>query len=282
MTRPVENVGDADGLRPVGGADGAMSSGTRGIIIGAGRGSRLMPATENTPKCFAEVGGKRILDWVLAAFQDNGINDVCFIGGYRIDVVRAAYPRLTFRTNANWERNNILASLMHAEDLMAGPFICCYSDILFTPEVIRRVMNDCHDIALVVDTEWSDRYRYRTDHPADDAEKVIAADGRITRIHRDIEESAAYGEFTGISKFSRSGATLLREHYHRCRRRYAGAGFRDAPSFEKAYLIHLYQEMLEQGVPIAHVDTPGEYVEIDTQQDFELARAHWDGGGARG
>lgn len=32
------------------------------IIIGAGRGRRLMPTTENAPKCFAEIRGKRILD----------------------------------------------------------------------------------------------------------------------------------------------------------------------------------------------------------------------------
>ena len=37
----------------------------RAIIIGAGRGSRLMPMTADTPKCFAEVQGKRILDWAV-------------------------------------------------------------------------------------------------------------------------------------------------------------------------------------------------------------------------
>ena len=35
----------------------------RAIIIGAGRGRRLMPNTENHPKCFARVQGRRILDW---------------------------------------------------------------------------------------------------------------------------------------------------------------------------------------------------------------------------
>ena len=39
----------------------------RAIIIGAGRGRRLMPTTENAPKCFAEIRGKRILDWTLEA-----------------------------------------------------------------------------------------------------------------------------------------------------------------------------------------------------------------------
>ncbi len=40
----------------------------KAIIIGAGRGRRLMPTTADTPKCYAEVHGRRLLDWTLAAF----------------------------------------------------------------------------------------------------------------------------------------------------------------------------------------------------------------------
>ena len=249
------------------------------IIIGAGRGSRLMPTTADTPKCFAEVQGRRILDWTLAAFAENGIDDVCFIGGYRIDSVREAYPQFAFRHNAGWEGNNILASLMHAEDRMDEAFICCYSDILFTPDAVRRVAASDADISLVVDTHWLDRYEHRTEHPSDDAEKVTVENGLVTRIHRNIEESAAHGEYIGVAKFSRTGAASLREHYHRRRREFAGKPYREAKTFEKAYLIHLLQDMIEQGEKMAHVDTPGGYIEIDTQQDFDYARRVWNQGG---
>lgn len=245
------------------------------IIIGAGRGKRLMPTTADTPKCYAEVAGKRILDWTLKAFADNGLVDVCFIGGYKIDRVKQDYPHFTFRHNVDWENNNILASLMYAEDLMDSPFICCYADILFTPEVVRRLLPSQADISLVVDTQWLDRYTDRTDHPPTDAEKVTVYNGQVTRIHRGIDTSEAHGEYIGVAKFSTAGARLLREHYHRCRRVFAGKPFREAAVFEKAYLIHLFQEMIEAGVPMAHVDTPGGYMEVDTQQDFELARQLW-------
>src|SRR5205809_539165 len=42
----------------------------RAIIIGAGRGRRLMPTTADTPKCYAEVRGRRLLDWSVRAFAD--------------------------------------------------------------------------------------------------------------------------------------------------------------------------------------------------------------------
>ncbi len=247
----------------------------RAIIIGAGRGRRLMPATAGSPKCFAEVQGKRILDWGLEALAAASIRDICFIGGYQIDKVREDYPHLTFRHNRDWTHNNILASLMRAEDLMNEPFLCAYSDILFTTEVIRLLLANPSDIVLSVDTLWLARYQHRTHHPPDDAEKVTAINGCVTRIHRGIDPAEAHGEYTGVAKITQAGAALFKEHYHRCRARHAGLPFREAPVFEKAYLIQLFQEMIEAGVKMAHADTPGEYMEIDTQQDFELAQSYW-------
>ena len=234
-----------------------------------------MPTTADAPKCFAEVSGQRILDWTVQAFAENGIDDICFIGGYQIEKVQEQYSQFTFRHNDNWQNNNILASLFYAEDLMDEPFICCYSDILFTPGAIEVALKNDQDIALVVDTDWLERYTMRSEHPSDDAEKVTIEGDRVTSIHRDIAEADAYGEYIGVARFSSAGAASLREHYHRCQQQFSGKPWREAVSFEKAYKILLLQEMLEHQVPMVHVDTPGGYIEIDTQQDFDYAREHW-------
>ena len=247
----------------------------KAIIIGAGRGIRLMPTTADTPKCFAEIRGRRILDWVLKAFCENGLDDIVFIGGYQINKVREAYPEFIFRHNVDWENNNILASLFCAEDQMGEGFVCAYSDILFTPEAVARALANPADAALVIDTEWLTHYAERSQHPSDDAEKVTVANGRITRIERCTPEAEAYGEYTGIAKFTADAAARLREHYHRCRKQFAGQPFREAKVFEKAYLIHLFQHMIEAGEVFAHADIPGGYREIDTQEDFELAQQNW-------
>lgn len=237
-----------------------------------------MPTTRNEPKCFARVQDTRILDWNLEALAENGIDDICFIGGYLIEAVQEAYPHFTYRHNADWENNNILASLMHAEDLMDEPFICCYSDTLFSANLIAGLLQSDHDITLSVDTGWGERYADRTDHPPDDAEKITADNGIITRIHREIHPDEAWGEYTGVAKFSATGAEHLKAHYTRCRNIHAGEPFREAAVFEKAYLILLLQEMIEHGIEIRHVDTSSEYIEIDTQQDFEYAQNQWGAG----
>ncbi|MBL8703139.1 MAG: phosphocholine cytidylyltransferase family protein [Alphaproteobacteria bacterium] len=245
------------------------------MIIGAGRGQRLMPRTETAPKCYTEIRGRRILDWIVDALRRGGATEICFIGGYYIDIVKRDYPDFVFRENADWPNNNILASLMCAEDLMDGPFLSSYADILYTPEIVAKLVASPGDLVLGVDTDWVEHYRPRSLHPPHDAEKVTAAGGRITRVHRAIPNDAAYGEFIGVAKYSAAGAARLRAHYHRRRAAHAGRPFREAAVFEKAYLIHLFQDMIEAGETFAHADTHGDYREIDTLEDLANAEQLW-------
>lgn len=248
----------------------------KAIIIGAGRGKRLMPYTAEMTKCFMDVGGRRILDWALDAFRGAGLHDHVFIGGYCIEQVRAAYPGFSYRHNDQWERNNILASLFYAEDAMTDGFVCSYADILYRPSVVRKAIEHPGEIVLCVDTCWRARYAERTEHPEDDAEKVRVDGDRVIALNRDIPADDAHGEYIGVARFSAAGAKLLREHHARLRERCGDEGiFRRGKPFRLAYLIELFEVMIDEGVPFHRVETSGEYMEIDTQEDYDLAREKW-------
>jgi L-glutamine-phosphate cytidylyltransferase len=250
----------------------------KAIIIGAGRGRRLMPLTEDQPKCFAPVRGRRILDWILEALAGGGFTprDVVFVGGYQIDAVRRAYPDFTYVENREWERNNILASLFCAESHMGEGFVCSYADILYRPDPIWRLVQSQADITLVVDTDFRRRYARRSMHPESDAEKVRADGDRILEVNRAIPGEAAAGEYIGVARFTPRGAAQLREHYHRVVAKRGQEGpLQGAPSVRMAYLIHLFQEMLEHGVEMRRVDTHGQYYEIDTTEDFQIVQEEW-------
>lgn len=64
----------------------------KAILIGAGRGQRLMPLTGEAPKCYAEIGGRRILDCCLVALASAGLRDVVFVGGYLIERLEFTIP----------------------------------------------------------------------------------------------------------------------------------------------------------------------------------------------
>ena len=247
----------------------------KAIVLGAGRGSRLKALTDEQPKPYAPVGDRRILDWLLEALAEAGIDETVFVGGYRADLVEKDYPQLSFRHNPDWADTNILASLMCAEDYMDDEFVVTYADILYRPEVVRRAIDHPADRVLCVDTEWRSRYADRSQHPEDDAEKVVAEGDRILCVDRSTESTDAQGEYIGVARFSSAGAQSLRAAYHEARQRLAGAEWRGGALFRKAYLIHLYQEMLEAGLSFHMVTTDGQYMEVDTEEDFALANRRW-------
>src|SRR5580700_11255681 len=180
----------------------------RPIVIGAGRGSRLGPETDDIPKALVPVMGRPMLEWILEALGVAGFTrkDVIYICGYKAEVVRARYPDFTFVDNRDWERNNILASLLCAREHLAGGFVSTYADIVYRGAAVKRAVASSHDKVLVNDTDWRRRYVERSQHPESDAEKMRAEGDRIVELSRKIASDKASGEFIGVTKFTPEGA----------------------------------------------------------------------------
>ncbi|HET9929189.1 MAG TPA: phosphocholine cytidylyltransferase family protein [Polyangiaceae bacterium] len=249
----------------------------KAIVIGAGRGSRLGPLTEEIPKTLVPVLGRPMLDQILDALAAAGFtrDRVVFVCGYRAEVVRQRYPELTFVHNAGWESNNILCSLLCAREHLGEGFVSTYADIVYEPGIVQKLVAAPEDLVLGCDTQYRRRYAGRTQHPESDAEKMTAAGRRITRLSRHIPSEEACGEFIGVMKASPVGARSFMHAFDEAQRRFAGRTFREGRSFERAYLIDLLQDMLEQGVAMHREDTPGGYMEIDTEQDVAFANEWW-------
>ena len=102
-----------------------------------------------------------------------------------------------------------------------------------------------------------------------------AAEHSPTKEQSQIPSEAASGEFIGVTKFTADGAREMLAGFDEARSTWAGKTWREGRTFEKAYLIDLFQEMLERGSAFHRVDTNGGYMEIDTQQDLASAETWW-------
>lgn len=248
---------------------------TKAIIIAAGMGRRLEHHTAEIPKCLVEVGDRPILRHQVDAFRAEGVPRIAVVRGYLAE--RIAYPDLIYYENRDFRVNNILESLFCAEAEMDGPFLSTYADILFDRSVVRAVLDGPGDICLVVDRGWARTYEGRTDHPVDEAELTeVAPDGRVLRVGKCVGPEHAIGEFIGLARYSAVGAAAMRQVYGELRERYRGRTdlpFQAAPSFRKAYLTDLFQELIARGVDVRYAAIDGHWREIDTVQDLERARA---------
>jgi choline kinase len=251
----------------------------RPIVIGAGRGSRLGPETDEIPKALVPVMGRPMLEWILDALAAGGFSrkDVVFICGYKADVVRSRYPEFTFVDNPDWEKNNILASLLCARQHMRNGFVSTYADIVYRGSVVKNVAQSPHALVLACDTDWRRRYIDRSQHPETDAEKMRAEGDRVVELSRRIQPERASGEFIGVAKATAEGAEAILSAFDRVAAEWTGREepWREGRSFRRAYLIDLFQHMLESGTPFRRVDTHGGYMELDTREDLACAEKWW-------
>ena len=238
---------------------------------------RLGHETNDVPKTMVKVMGRPMLDWVLEALAQAGFQkrDVIFICGYAEQVVRERYPEFTFVKNEDWQNNNILLSLLCAREHLTSGFVSTYADIVYEGLVVEKLLGAPEDIVLGCDTRWRRRYTTRQQHPETDAEKLRAEGRRVVELSRRIESERATGEFIGVMKLSAAGSGAFLDAFDRARAGFAGRTYREGRSFEKAYLIDLLADMLEQGSAMFREDTAGGYMEIDTLEDLGHAERWW-------
>ena len=250
-----------------------MTPPAKAIIIAAGLGSRLNDLTRDCPKCLLPVDGVSILEHQLRALRANGVNELAVIKGYLAD--KLDVPGAMSYLNDNYPNNNILCSLMYAEPEMDGPFIASYSDILYTADVVKALVESPHDIALVVDTDWRSKYEGRTLHPESEAEKAAYDNEyRLLELGKRLHEHQnPPGEFIGLFKCSTKGAQILKEYFHQAKADYTGKPFINAPVFEKAYITDMMMYLIKKGVSVHAVPITEGWMEIDTPQDLERAAA---------
>ena len=238
------------------------------IIIAAGLGSRLKKYTDNLPKCMLDFAGKTLLQRQIEAFKINGLNKISVIRGFKKEKIN--YPDLTYFENKEYKNNNILNSLMYAEEALNGHVIVSYSDILFEKEVVKRLMESEHDISIVVDIDWRGYYINRKDHPINEAENVIFdANNNVVEIGKILTgKHDVHGEFIGMLKLSPRGSEIFKKHFHRAKDLYWNKPFQRAKTFQKAYITDIIQDMTDLGVPIHCVIIERGWKEIDTEEDY--------------
>ena len=241
------------------------------IIIAAGLGSRLKKYTDNLPKCMLDFAGKTLLQRQIEAFKINGLNKISVIRGFKKEKIN--YPDLTYFENKEYKNNNILNSLMYAEEALNGHVIVSYSDILFEKEVVKRLMESEHDISIVVDIDWRGYYINRKDHPINEAENVIFdANNNVVEIGKiHTGKHDVHGEFIGMLKLSPRGSEIFKKHFHRAKDLYWNKPFQRAKTFQKAYITDIIQDMTDLGVPIHCVIIERGWKEIDTEEDYKNA-----------
>ena len=114
----------------------------RAVIVGAGFGSRMMPATKDIPKPMVSVNGVRIIDTLLDALVSVGIHDITVVGGYKVERMNELlekYPFIRILNNEKYADENNISSALLAMDYFYGGCYFCEADLYITnPAIIKK------------------------------------------------------------------------------------------------------------------------------------------------
>ncbi len=113
----------------------------RAVFIAAGFGSRLVPITFNTPKPLVRVHGVRIIDHLIDACLEAGINEIIIVRGYLgelFDQLLYKYPMIKFLENPVYNEANNISSALVARYMLSNAYVFEADLLISNPKIIKK------------------------------------------------------------------------------------------------------------------------------------------------
>ena len=113
----------------------------RAIFIAAGFGTRMIPITLNTPKPLVRVHGIRIIDRLIDACLEAGINEIYIVRGYLselFDQLLYKYPMVKFLENPVYNEANNISSALVARYMLSNAYVFEADLLISNPKIIKK------------------------------------------------------------------------------------------------------------------------------------------------
>lgn len=238
-----------------------MTLASTAIILAAGRGSRLGALTDERPKCLVPLAGQPLLYWQIRALREAGIERIVVVCGYRSELLSGF--SVETRLNADWERTNMVSSLLCARDVIGPAVIVSYSDIVYEADVVRRLRAAPGHLAITYDVQWLDLWSRRFVDPLSDAETFqLDAEGRVAEIgSRTSTIDEIQGQYMGLLKLDGTALQWIE----------AVAG-EEPNGGAKLDVTGLLRRLIARQHPVEAVQVKGGWCEVDSPQDLQVAQ----------
>ncbi len=239
-----------------------MARSPRGLILAAGRGSRMGAATTDQPKCRTELHGRSLLDWQLGAMREAGIEDIGVVRGY---LAQSFDLPLTYFDNPRWSETNMVMSLMCAAPwLRDGPCIVSYSDIVYKAATVRMLINSTANIAITYDPDWFSLWQFRFEDPLADAESFRIEGDRVMEIGaKSASVSDIEGQFMGLLRFTPAGWSDVEKY----------VGSLTPAMRDRLDMTGLLRKLIAEDTYVTGIAIKEPWCEVDTVLDLERYRA---------
>ena len=183
----------------------------KAIVLNAGYGGRLRPATDLVPKCLVPVTADHpVLEVQLNTLARCGIRHVTMMVGYGAEKIERflsthPIPSLTVETRYNpfFATTNTAVTCWLAIRDMTEDFVLVNGDTLFDGEILRRLLA-APQAPLVMAIDQKPTY------DTDDMKVLLTTSGRLKAVGKFLPDSKIDGESIGLMAFRAEGVAAFR------------------------------------------------------------------------
>ncbi len=231
----------------------------QGLILAAGRGSRMGKTTDDQPKGLIKLAGRSLIERQMEALEAAGADKIALCTGYKADMLDGFGVQRFY--NARWAETNMVATLLAADDwLSSGTTIVSYSDIFYDPLTVIRLARCTDDIAISYDPHWAALWKDRFEDPLSDAETFRTdEDGYLLEIGGKTQSMADIkGQYMGLLKLTPEGWAKTRNLVE---------GLMDAVQ-DKLDMTSLLQRLIMSGAKVGTTPVQGCWGGCDNEKDL--------------
>jgi len=156
-----------------------------------------------------------------------------------------------------------------ARDVLEGPCVISFGDIIFKDYVLRDLIGTSGDIVIAVDTSWWQENKNGREvdcvigdvAPSDDY--MFDRCTAVKEIATGISQEDAHGEWIGLMKLSSHGAKMLKselESFHNENRE----------KFIKTGINEFLMRLIQKGVAVRAFYCRGHWLDIDSVEDLSI------------
>ena len=244
----------------------SSTSSVNAIILAASQGKQLGKLTIDMPKTMLRVGRKTILGRIVDHLQENHINDITVVAGYKKEAI--TYSDLDIVENREHEETGQLTSLMCAASSLKKTTLIIFGDIIFRKYVLQLALDDDddEDVVIIVDTKINLQGKYKSDFVKSkiikDNKSIFCDKSYVKEIVFSEPGSEYDGEWIGIIKLSGKAIGFAEEFLKT---------HKDSKDFKSMDINDLINHYVGSGFMVKIQYITGNWIDVNRVSDLTLA-----------
>ncbi len=233
------------------------------LILAAGKGSRFNNKITNNPKSLIKVKGISLLENIINCAIKNKITNINIVTGYKSEkiekIVKKKYKKINFIKNKNFNKTEMLYSLITGLKKINDDVIVSYADIYYNYNLINKINKniDKKNFYLPILKNWKKTWSVRKKDILIDGETLsVTKSFFLKEIGQKISNNIPKYQFMGLLYIPKKKIKKFISLY------------RSNKKFRSIHLTSFLNYLIINGLKIKCLPYNGKWFEFDDNEDL--------------